>query len=78
MPERSNGLGRDQLEVFSLRGVDPTDIVVVRGSGGVAPFAANLVFIRDGLFPMSTPPPSLFELVPSLCGYAKPATEGCP
>ena len=76
VPERSNGLGPDQLEVFSLRGVDPTDIVIVR-RGSVAPVAANLVFIRDGMFPVSTPPPSLFELVPSLCAYAKPATEGC-
>jgi hypothetical protein len=77
LPQRSNGLGPNQLEVFSLRGVDPTDIVIVRSSGSEEPRVAYLVFIRDGVVPSSTPPPSLFELVPSLCAYAKTATEGC-
>lgn len=77
VPERSNGLGPDQLEVFSLRGVDPTDIVIVRSSGSEEPKVAYLVYFRAGLVPVATPPPSLFELVPSLCAYAKPATEGC-
>lgn len=75
VPERSNGLAQSQLEVFSLRDVDPADVVIVPSGPGDE--VRYLVYFRDGVFPTGSPRPNLFQLVPSLCAYATPGTDGC-
>ena len=75
-PDRSNGLATSQLQVFSLRNVDSANVLIVPGApGDESPY---IVFVRDAVYPTSSPGPNLFQLVPQLCAYATPATDGCP
>ena len=75
-PERSNGLVQSQLEVFSLRDVDPATVLITASApGDQTPY---LVFVRDGVYPTASPRANLFQLVPQLCAFATPETDGCP
>ncbi|MEJ7749589.1 MAG: hypothetical protein WKF56_09820, partial [Candidatus Limnocylindrales bacterium] len=75
VPERSNGLAPNQLEVFSIRDVDPESVLITASAPGDP--TAYLVFVRDGVYPTGSPRPNLFQLVPQLCAYATSATDGC-
>ena len=63
-------------DVFELRGVDPTRIVVMRSTVDSPPFT---LFIRVGVDPGDSGPGNsgLFAAVPGLCHYFALSAGGC-
>ncbi len=63
-------------DVFALRGVDPTKVVVMRSTVGGSPIT---LFIRVGVDAGDNGPGNsgLFAAVPGLCHYFAPSAGGC-